>query len=440
MPDVPSAGFVGIDKQRASGQASGMSIPSRCRRTIRASAARASIAALVLACALAGCATPGAPATEAGPGPAAESGPFPVAPTTGQTRDAAWLPVPEGPLTARHSAVGAWVGNRFVVVGGMTSAPCADTADCEITAFPRSDGAAFDPESGAWTRIADAPAPVAGQVAVVGDRMFVQSLVSGPGATETWSFLAYDPRSDAWEQLRPAPPVWGALVTAGDHILSIAPSDENTPAIDAVFDPATGAWRELPDDPLGPSYDRQAVWLGDRLLLTAKDLVDNPGAAEPSLSRLAVLEGSPASPESLRWRVLPDSDIIGYDPMAVAGRVVFPDLGSTDGGAVDGWGRSVDLGGILDPATLSWRPLPEPPAGPGLERYATHTRTSLRIGDRGFVAGHLLDPVTEDWLSVPVLPGPDRTEGTLVTNDGAVLLWGGAADGANRADGYLLGP
>ncbi|MFD3444088.1 hypothetical protein ACFDTO_05750 [Microbacteriaceae bacterium 4G12] len=427
----------------ASGQASGMTIPSRFRLVLHTHAVRASVATLVLAAALAGCATPGGPAAETGPGPVAGPGqvPSPVAPTTERTSDTAWLPVPEGPLTARHSAVGAWVGNRFVVVGGMTSEPCADTADCEITAFPRSDGAAFDPESGAWTRIADAPAPVAGQVAVIGDRMFVMTVVSGPGGTEARSFLAYDPRNDAWEQLRPAPPVWGALVTAGDHILSIAPSDENTRAIDAVFDPSTGAWRELPDDPLGPSYDRQAVWLGDRLLLTAKDLVENPGAAEPSLSRLAVLEGSPASPESLRWRVLPDSDIIGYDPMAVAGRVVFPDMGSADGGAVDGWGRSVDFGGILDPATLSWRPLPEPPAGPGLERYATHTRTSLRIGDRALVAGHLLlDPVTEDWLFVPVLPGPDRTEGTLVTNDDAVLLWGGAADGANRADGYLLRP
>ena len=28
----------------------------------------------------------------------------------------------------------------------------------------------------------------------------------------------------------------------------------------------------------------------------------------------------------------------------------------------------------------------------------------------------------------------------LVANEGAALLWGGAADGANRADGYLLRP
>ncbi len=401
---------------------------------MRVRAVRASVAVLVFVAALAGCATPGAPATATAPAPS------PTAPGIERTPEAAWLPVPEGPLTARHSAVGAWLGHRFVVVGGMTSEPCADTADCEITAFPRSDGAAFDPKSGVWTRIADAPAPVAGQVSVVGDRMFVQTVVSGPGGAETRSFLAYDPRDDTWEQLRPAPPVWGALVTAGDRILSIAASDENMPAIDAVFDPSTRAWRELPDDPLGPSYDRQAVWLGDRLLLTAKDLVENPGTTEPSLSRLAVLEGSPASPESLRWRVLPDSDIIGFDPTAVAGRVVFPDVGSADGGAVDGWGRSVDFGGILDPATLSWRPLPEPPTGPGLERYAIHTRTSLRIGDRALVAGHLLDPVTEDWLPVPALPGPFRTEATLVANEGAALLWGGAADGANRADGYLLRP
>lgn len=57
---------------------------------------------------------------------------------------------------------------------------------------------------------------------------------------------------------------------------------------------------------MGPSFGTSAARLGNRLVLTAFDLVLNPGADGPSLTRPAVID------ESLsRQTLLPDSDILG---------------------------------------------------------------------------------------------------------------------------------
>jgi hypothetical protein len=44
-------------------------------------------------------------------------------------------------------------------------------------------------------------------------------------------------------------------------------SDEEEERPDLVFDPASSAWSELPDDPFSPGFDRMAVWDGEELLL-----------------------------------------------------------------------------------------------------------------------------------------------------------------------------
>jgi hypothetical protein len=213
-------------------------------------------------------------------------------------------------------------------------------------------------------------------------------------------------------------------------VLAIDYSDERKRAVDSVFDPRTRTWRRLPDDPLGPSSARSGTAFGDQLLLTASDLVPSRGADGPSLTRLAALD-----PTLRRWTRWPDTGVIGGNAIAVAHRVVFPGTGSADGGEVGNWGRSYPEGGILDPVTGRWQPLPDPPPGPGLDGFVR------RVGDRTFVAGHLLQPATRAWTPVPQPPWSARSRGqTVLTNASAVFVWGGSLDDTNLAEGYLLLP
>ena len=340
-----------------------------------------------------------------------------------------WSRLPDGPLSARHGTVGAWLDQRFVLFGGWSQPPCPPNADC---AWPTDavlrDGASFDPAAGTWKLIAEAPMPVSGwNSAVVNDRWYF--LTAGfPRTDSPVTFLSYDPAADDWTSLPvPRAAAGSRLVAAGDRVMAISSSDEQAKAIDSVFDSATGSWQQIPDDPLGPGFDRAAVWLGDALLLTAKDLVPGPGSAQPAVVRLATLDAT-----LTEWAPLPDSEVIGGSPTAVGGRVVFPERGSADGGEVNNWGRPFPHGGVFNPSDSSWTPLPDPPAGAGLGWEA------LTVGGNALVGGHLLDPATSDWTVVPPPPGPERYSTTILANADTIVVWGGASADQNLADGYLL--
>lgn len=347
-------------------------------------------------------------------------------------RAGAWSLVPPGPLAARHEAAGAFLDGRFYVVGGWSDPPCPPTASCTAPADPaHRDGATFDPATGLWQQIAPAPGPVGGvsEMTPAGDKLYL--LTGDVGRADSpVAFLSYDPGSDAWATL-PAPPAKDAqLVGAGSKLVAVGGTDEQAKARDFVFDPGTSRWTQLPDDPLGPSFGRGAVWLGDRLLLTASDLVDNPGADGPVLTRLAVLDDS-----FTRWTQLPDSDIIGGYPVWAADRVVFPMTGSADGGKVGNWGRDYFYGAILDPAGGTWAPLPTPrPGHTGLEGRVGH------VGDQVLVGGQLLQPQTRTWTPVPDAPWGEghRSSQTIVTGPDSVLVWAGDDGTNNLAEGYLL--
>jgi hypothetical protein len=339
-----------------------------------------------------------------------------------------WSRLPVSPLAARREAIGEWLGDRFVVVGGWTGPPCPPSADCIPSEFPAlRDGASFDPRTGEWRRIAKAPIPVSGwNSAVAGGFLY---LLTG----EEWrtdspaAVLRYDPAADEWVRF-PAPAgEANSLVAVGGHLLAISSSDEFGPAADWLLDPDSGEWTALPDDPLGPSFDREATDLDGALILSARDLVPSPGSEEPSLARMARL-----SADLREWTMLPDSEAIGGGPTAASGLIVFPFTGSADGGEVNNWGRDYFFGGIYDPADGSWRDLPVPPPEGGLPEAA------LTLGDRVLVGGHLLDPAAWAWTVLPAMPGGERASETIVAGDETILVWGGSTLTDNLADGYLL--
>jgi hypothetical protein len=71
---------------------------------------------------------------------------------------------------------------------------------------------------------------------------------------------------------------------------------------------------------------------------------------------------------------------------------------------------------------------------------ADSTLGPLNVGDRTFVGGHLIDPKAEKWTTIPTPWWSQQNSRTVLASSEAILVWGGASDVANLADGYLLRP
>jgi hypothetical protein len=254
-------------------------------------------------------------------------------------------------------------------------------------------------------------------------------------------FLTYHIEEDRWEEL-PLPPGdlgWlQGIVQAGEQIVAYSGSDEQGEQPDFVFDPATSSWSELPPDPLSPSFDRSMAWSGRELLLFDHELVPNPGAEEPALTRAAALDL-----ESGSWRRLPDSEILATGPWVVVnGRLVNPTLGGADGGD-DGWGRAYPYGGILDPASGEWAALPHPPGGEedwGSGVLDTPGGVHTDSGGHYFAnRGWILDTSDNAWIEIPPLDTGELVTGRTVVAAGTdLLVFGGARWKANSVDATLL--
>ena len=333
---------------------------------------------------------------------------------------------------------------RMVIHG---AAPCPPNADCappDVAVL--RDGAIYDPAADAWTSIADAPIPLAGQVVadVMGDVAYFLVAPGEAGGSST--LLSYDASADKWDEL-PPPPVPGDLVATGDELVVFVPSHESYSADhivpadplppDVVFDLSSATWAELPADPHRPSFDRKVVATDAGLVLLARARVPDPGV-DPPIVRAAVLN-APGDLAAGHWSTLPDGEILWTDGFSwTGGLLVNPDQSSADGGETNNWGRSYPAGGILDPKTGRWSDLPDlpadadrPPPDLPIELYLSGSRTTV-YGWRA------LDVPDRRWLAVPQhamdddgepvdLPRTGHATAWVETpSGGAVLLWGGA--------------
>ena len=341
-----------------------------------------------------------------------------------------WEQLPTSPLGARRGATGAWVDGAFVVVGGQGDTPCSPFADCMSPTEPAlRDGARFDPDTGRWESIAEAPVPVySGNTAVIGSDLY---LFTGDvtGASDSTDFLRYSSDTNAWTELQV--PEWAShssLVAAGEVLMAIPASDEYGETIDGYFDPSDTSWHTLPQHPLGQGFDRHAIWLGEELLLTSKELVSGSDSIGPSVVRLATLE-----PGFDQWTLLPNINVSGEAPILAAGRVVWPSTTFTRDGLVHKSNGSAFLGGIFTPTTGAWDGLTLPPTSTGLQGYYF-----LTVGERALVAAHLLNPVTGLWTELPASPAAGRDGATVLASQDTILVWGGSDFPGNFDDGYFL--
>jgi hypothetical protein len=323
-----------------------------------------------------------------------------------------------------------------LLIGGSTAPPCPPNASCVPPVMPSlADGAAFDPQTRTWRRIADSPVSFEWAQAVVIRATAYLWIPGSPGRANAESaFLSYRPREDRWQKL--ALPAGNAdrfhgIVQAGDKVVAYAGTDERGEQPDLAFDPATGSWSELPPDPLSPSFDRSMAWSGQELLLFDHELVPSPGAEKPSITRAAALDL-----ESGSWRRLPDSEILASGPWVIDhGRLINPTLGGADGGD-NNWGRTYPYGGILDPASGRWSALPNPPDGEEVFGSGVLTDSAGHyFGYRGWI----LDTATDSWIQVPPLDTDELvTERTVASAGADLLVFGGARWKAQSFDATLL--
>ena len=317
---------------------------------------------------------------------------------------AGWTELPSPP-EARAAPAEAWTGDRLLIWGGFVYTGYSDEE-------AKGDGFAFDARAGTWEPIS--PSPLAARVSPASEWTGEEMLVWGGSDLENKQVsryfgdgAAYDPRTDTWRNLPPAPlsprapmSVWTSrelIVWGTAHRLNDRPRDG------AAYDPATNSWRTIAEAPIEVT-DATAVWTGQEMIVFGAAL---HGGNFPE-SETAI--GAAYHPATDTWRRLPDSEL---SPQA--------STAAWNGREMVAWD---DLHGTAayDPAGESWRRLPKVP----LENRGCCPQ-SVAVG--GYVFGTytgqmtLFDPLDDSWHDIS---RPDLTDWgfQLVAADPAVLLLG----------------
>lgn len=246
---------------------------------------------------------------------------------------AAWRRIDAGPLAPVEGATTVWTGSALLVWGGR------DVFDEK----PSRAGALYDPQTGRWQTIADAP--IGGEGQQVGswadDRLFVWSANRG---------AVYVPDTDTWGVLPEAPvDVWtpfGSIWTGSEFIV-FGSTERGRPERQGVaYDPATRRWRQLP---LAPGrINRGAVlWTGQEMLVFGSEQQPFNNLVIGPRDRTRMLAYRPASDS---WRRLPDAPVEAQAPTAV-----------WTGQQVIAWSYALGDAAAYDPERRRWRPIADLP-------------------------------------------------------------------------------
>lgn len=253
------------------------------------------------------------------------------------TLPAGWAWRPVGPLRGRQGHVVAWTGTEVVLWGGDRPGRSPE-------------GAAWNPESDRWRRIA--PAPLSNRMhaasAWTGREVLVWGGLSGRGLLDDGA--AYDPAADRWRPLARAP-LSGRMPLAsawtGDELVVVGSKGYGfTQGITeaAAYDPAADTWRLFPPVPVAINEGR-GVWTGREIAVYGGYLDRGRYPTRPDDRAI----GAVLDPAAGRWRELPAAPLSGqalalaWDGMRVVGWDYELRAAVLDLGAAGGAGRWTDL-------------------------------------------------------------------------------------------------
>lgn len=338
-----------------------------------------------------------------------------------------WRILAHSPVGAPAGASIVWTGRRLLVLGGGGYSPRPHL---------RRAGAAYDPATGRWRRIAPVPSrvrPDGVQSVWTGSRLF---LFGGSGRSGAASFTAglYDPSANRWTLTSPPPvrlpnsSLAAAVSWRGRVIVAAVTGPLRHPTAHALaYDPRTDHWTILPLrlPPGHPANALSMVASRSGVLLWSLWSHDRPLGAGGFTVRSGVdvfrlVDG--------RWHPLraPWPQHRTIDPTAAGGRVLL--------GATSIWcGASCSPPGVyqsgwsVDPRSLAITRLPRGPldaVGPQ-SLWSGAAQIAIDIGGEygsRIVTGDIafLDLSTRRWYRGPRAP---RTPGPLpAVWDGSHLL------------------
>jgi hypothetical protein len=148
-----------------------------------------------------------------------------------------WRALPRAPLPGNQHPLGAWTGERMIVVSNRSAA-------------------AYDPARNAWRSVAPMPAPRNGGRAVWDGR---EVLVVG-GATVGF---AYNPATNRWRTLPPFAGARSARVAVWAHGTLFVWGSRGG----ATYSPAANRWTRLPRAPLPARLEPTGVAAGRRVIV-----------------------------------------------------------------------------------------------------------------------------------------------------------------------------
>jgi prepilin-type processing-associated H-X9-DG protein len=312
---------------------------------------------------------------------------------------AKWSTFPAGPLSARSGQVELWTGHELVVWGGGTSQGTTGSVMFD-------NGAAYDPSTDTWRMLPPAP------------------LAAREGSAAAWTGTEM-------------------VVVGGDA----GSPDGGAFADAAAYDPATGSWRLLPPFPLGPRTGAWAVWTGRQVVVMG-------GSVSSASARSGLADdGAAYDPASNTWVTLPPLppepgwNVIGVTP-AWTGRqllvwVTWQQTGNIGQGGA--YVRKLDTGYGLAAGTRTWTALLGPLAEPLGASTAWTGMVVLVMGGHYCPciasAGHgaAYNPATEAWQAVPSFVVDEQPWPGIWTGRAFIDLDSGIGLPAQTNDGTALG-
>jgi hypothetical protein len=175
-------------------------------------------------------------------------------------RNDAFRKLPRGPLAPSQEPIGAWDGHELLLlVSGFNP-------DGKPYPARLARAAAYNPTSNRWRRLA--PAPAQGGTAVW-DGSELLLVAAGARARQTF---AYAPRTNRWRTLAPLPvtrrgptAIWTGhhvLLWGGDNLRGTAPRRDGI-----AYDPSANRWTAVPRSPLRARDGATVTWTGRSLIV-----------------------------------------------------------------------------------------------------------------------------------------------------------------------------